>query len=201
MKEICLDLLVSLCNAKDYVRAFLVRGNATVSIDEYDPRIAKIAAAWQQRLGSIVSGLPILWVGSTALGIPGRPDIDLVVQCDASRIAEYVEPLTRLLDRPIARTRKYARWSRQEGDVTVDVLLADPETRLYRRMTESYRLMLANPDLLEEYREIKRRSHGLSQQWYEYRRNRFFNELFFKHGSGASLLRPTTGAASEPRRV
>jgi GrpB-like predicted nucleotidyltransferase (UPF0157 family) len=201
VKEICVDLLVSLCNAKDYVRAVLLQDDGIVAIGEYDPRIAKIAAAWQQRLDSIVSGLPIHWVGSTALGIPGLPDVDLVVECDASRIAEFVEPLSRLLDRPIGRTRRYARWSRQEGDVTVDVLLADPETRLYRRVTESYRLMLAKPELLEEYKDIKRQSQGLSRRWYEYRRNRFFNKLFFKHGSGASLLRVTADAASQPHRI
>jgi hypothetical protein len=201
MKEIYLDLLVSLCNAKDYVRGFLRRESGAIAIDEYDPRIGEIAVAWERRVAAIVTGLPILWVGSSALKIPGRPDIDLVVECDASRIDAYVASLSELLGRSIERTRKYVRWSKREREVTVDVLLVDPAARLYRRMTESYRLLLTNPALLEEYKEIKRGSHGLSHRQYEYRRDRFFNKLFFKYGSGANLFGVTTDGADEPHRA
>ncbi len=125
-------------------------------------------------ISKIAPELTVLFMGATALGIPGKNDIDIDILCDVKDIRKYAEKLRTVLGPARELTDSIAAWTFMKNGYEVDAILSDPRTSHVPEQKKVFDILRQNKKLLEEYKQLKEECDGKSYLEYEEKKNEFF---------------------------
>ena len=115
-------------------------------------------------------------MGSVALGLPGKNDIDLDILCETKHLAMYTERLSSVLGKPKKQENTSTAWEFELDGFAIDAILSDPSVSHVPKQRAVFEKLKSSADLLEEYRQLKLACNGLAYSEYESRKKAFFND-------------------------
>lgn len=142
----------------------------------WTPKIREVAQSLINEIHATNPELEILFMGAAALGLPGKNDIDLDILCRQDDVKDYAQKLLPALGLPKEADDNLTVWDFKYQGFDIDAILSDPSTSHVPEQRRVFEKLKANPDLLNEYRELKIACDGLSCATYEERKKVFFIE-------------------------
>lgn len=145
-------------------------------VQPWTPKIQEVAQSLINEIHVTNPELEILFMGAAALGLPGKNDIDLDILCRQDDVKDYTHKLLPTLGLPKEADDNLAMWDFKYQGFDIDAILSDPSTSHVPEQRRVFEKLKADPDLLNEYRELKIACDGLSYATYEERKKVFFIE-------------------------
>ncbi|HET9411559.1 MAG TPA: hypothetical protein VFO38_01805 [Candidatus Saccharimonadales bacterium] len=145
-------------------------------LQPWTPKIREAAHSLINKIHTAAPELEILFMGAAALGLPGKNDIDLDILCHKDDISSYTKKLLPILGVAKEANDNLAVWNFKYQGFDIDAILSDPTTSHVPKQQRVFEKLRANPNLLNEYRELKVACNGLSYATYEKRKKLFFTE-------------------------
>jgi GrpB-like predicted nucleotidyltransferase (UPF0157 family) len=140
----------------------------------WTPQIQETAKNLIDEIHVIAPELEVLFMGAAALGLPGKNDIDLDILCSHDDIADYTRKLLPILGMPKDADDNLVVWDFKYQGFDIDAILSDPSTSHVPVQRKVFEKLKADPNLLEEYRQLKIACDGLPYATYESRKKIFF---------------------------
>lgn len=162
---------------KDFVYAFTYLDRKKVAIEPYDPELKVQADKLIAKIHAASPETAVYWMGSAALQICGKKDIDLFVTCPGRELKRRMTELTEVLGHPNKIKPKFVEWHWNQDDCEVDVVAIDPDTSRFREQKHIFESLKNNPGLLQEYVNLKTDLNGRSVREYNLERMSFFNRI------------------------
>jgi len=129
-----------------------------------------------EEIRAVAPGLPILFLGAAALGIPGQVDIDVYVLSPPADWANRATKLERVLG-PAIRQGTSIRWEGTRDGYRVDLYLSDPAAPSFQEQVTIFEILRQNPTLRDEYARLKQEARGRSFREYQRRKYEFYNRV------------------------
>lgn len=206
LKRITRDLMLFIQKPRDYIYSFRLSNDIFVQMYPFDPKVQKQGRRLAAMIQKKFPETKVHFFGSAALGIDGRNDIDLMIDCDGARIGEYLPYLCSVFGVPIRQKPLEVKWSSVKHGVVIDVMLVDVNHVVRNTLLSTYSALSKNSHLVGEYDRLKKESIGTSLREYQRRRMAFFNSIDraqFLHNvilafrSLVTWSRPTSNTAPE----
>ena len=150
----------------------------TVKIVPFDPNVLNIADEVINKINNAIPKARIIYLGSSKLGIAGENDIDLGVL-----VGDQFENSVLIIKHLFGDTtkiepeKKMARWEFIYKDFLIDIYLTSSLTPEIQMQMNTQILLESNPNLKNEYEQLKIKSDGLSQREYTKKKLEFFNKI------------------------
>jgi len=165
---------------KDFLFSVLFTPFDPIAIEPYNPQAARAGRRLQARLKKI-TGLPVHFFGSVALGIPGRGDLDISVVCPSGRFAQIESLLTGFFGPPAHTQPQLTKWEITYSRLPVDLNLVEAKSREFKGQLEIFSLLRTHPHILKQYAALKYTFNHLTHWEYEIRRKDFFNRILGRY--------------------
>jgi len=146
----------------------------TYAVKKWVPELVFVAQSVIDDVHKVAPELEVLFMGAAALGLPGKNDLDLDILCSQKDVKEYTDKLAGVLGEPRERTDKLSAWTFYRGGFEIDILISDPAISHVPEQKHVFDTLKNNPELLEEYRQLKLSCNGLPYKEYEERKKEFF---------------------------
>lgn len=95
-------------------------------LQPWSPKLTVLAQEITTSIKTVTPELEVLFMGSAALGLPGKNDIDLDILCEAKDVQKYAEKLIPILGKPKELTNTIAVWDFMKDGYEIDCILSDP---------------------------------------------------------------------------
>jgi len=154
-------------------------------LQPWTPKVRIVADSLIGKIHDVAPELEVLFMGAAALGLPGKNDIDLDILCDIAVVKVYTEKLIPILGRVKAATDKLSVWEFTMNGFEIDAILSDPKISHVPLQRKRFEILRDSPELLDEYRKLKKGCDGLPYADYEKRKIAFLEERVFS----SALLR------------
>lgn len=118
-------------------------------------------------------------MGAAALELPGKNDIDLDILCDKTDIRAYTKKLVEVLGEPKEAKDNLTAWEFMLDGFEIDAILSDPKISHVPLQRIRFETLKTNPELLNEYKELKEACDGLPYKEYEKRKIAFLEKKVF----------------------
>jgi hypothetical protein len=171
------EMLLFLQTPREYIYIFTYPTDKTVKIEDYNPHITQVGIKLIKKIQKELPNLKIRFIGSAALRIPGQNDIDLFVESPSKDLGKYSRPLFSILGKPTKKRRKFIEWHVKHDGCTVELVVADPLSNIFKNSVTTFQLLKDNKKLLREYEHLKFDSDGSSVREYNKRKLVFFNKI------------------------
>ena len=148
--------------------------NAKANIAPWDPKAAKFAKNLIKKIEKD-SGLEVFWVGSLALGILGKNDIDLYIFAEPEDFEKHLPKLAQSLGKPTHKLQERILWRIIKDGYKIDASLLSKNSLDVKNDIFFTRSLENNPALLNEYVSLK--IPGLSAREYYRLKNEFYNRI------------------------
>lgn len=148
-----------------------------VWVEPWSATTSQIAGEIMQKARQAVPNLEILFMGASALKIPGQNDIDIYMISPAQAFERYMPKLKDIFGRPAKVSSTSIKWEMRVEGYDIELYLTDPSTSQMQQQIRIYELLRDNSELLEEYRQIKESANGLSMREYQRRKYEFYNKI------------------------
>lgn len=152
----------------------------SVNVYPWDPNTEIIAEKIMQKAKQAATNLEVLFMGASALKIPGQNDIDIYMLCSSQDFDEHLLKLKEVFGEPIKTSPTSIKWEMDIEGFSVELYLTDPGTPQMHEQIRVYELLKDNPRLLEEYKQIKESANGMSMREYQRRKYEFYNRILDK---------------------
>jgi GrpB-like predicted nucleotidyltransferase (UPF0157 family) len=131
------------------------------------------------KIHDVAPELEVLFMGAGALKLPGKNDIDLDILCDVHDLKRYVHVLMPVLGAPQKLNGDMAVWDYEYKGFEIDAILSDPNAPGSHVPTQKKRFerLKANPELREQYRQLKIECNELPYEQYETKKKAFLEEV------------------------
>lgn len=147
-----------------------------VPFDPWDPKTKIVAANMLANLEQILSGLEVelLHMGSTALGIAGKNEVEVYVYPAQGLWETVTQTLTNTYGEPGHRDKDFIRYDTTMDGYPIELI----QVRGYSGKVNKavFRYLAAHPDLCEEYVAIKKQ-YRFSKREYMIHKEQFFQKL------------------------
>lgn len=164
-------------NPKDYIYSFSASSKIRVNIEAFDEKTSITALNLVKKLEQVTRELNIYYIGSSALGMPGKNDIDLYIACRADKFENYLPKIEKILGKAIKIRPKFIQWVGEINGHDVETTLIDPETGRFKEQIKIFNLLRDNMKLRQEYLDMKTNSNGVNQREYDRRKVEFFSRM------------------------
>lgn len=141
--------------------------------EEWSPKLESVAQSIIDGVHSVAPELEVLFMGAAALRLPGKNDLDLDVLCSKEDIRKYTEKLMKVLGEP-KKTETTTSWDFEKEGFEIDIILSDPSISHVPEQKHIFDTLKSNPELLEEYRQLKISCDGLPYEEYNERKKEFY---------------------------
>lgn len=153
--------------------------DSKIKIIPFDPscheKFEKVKAVIQSKLGEATK---VEHRGATNLGISGQDEIDIYIPVSPNLFDNYITPLTKLFGEPRSHYRlERARFVTSEGGKHIDVFLINEECTGWLDSVKFENYLMAHPESLDEYRQLKESGDGLSTREYYRKKIEFINNV------------------------
>ncbi|MEO5950694.1 MAG: hypothetical protein ABIQ04_04565 [Candidatus Saccharimonadales bacterium] len=148
-------------------------------VKPWSPDVIKVAEGLIHKIHQFTPGLKVLFMGSAALGLPGKNDIDLDVLCKWKDLVMYTEKLSVVLGAPKEIHKNLVAWEYMLDGFEIDVILSDPLFSHVPEQQKTFETLRDSPHLLTEYRLLKESCDGLPYKEYEKRKKDFLNSSVY----------------------
>lgn len=145
-------------------------------LQPWTPAIQETADDLISRIHAKVPELEVLFMGSAALELPGKNDIDLDILCDQTELKSYAEALHPILGAPKDVDDTLVIWEFTLNGFEIDAILSDPKTSHVPLQRKRFEILKASPQLQKEYAKLKEDCDGLPYTEYEKRKITFLEE-------------------------
>jgi tRNA A-37 threonylcarbamoyl transferase component Bud32 len=158
---------------------YLLENSSTekVIITPFNPDGRRLADEYLAEIGRALPDHRAHLIGSVGLGIAGRRDIDIFIECFPDSFELAGERLQSLLGLPDSRKAQYWEWKKEKEGWEVDILLIDPQSEKFKYQTGVVWRMQRDPLLLSEYERLKYSLNGKSERDYEREKQKFFMKI------------------------
>lgn len=155
---------------------YLLENSSTekVVISPFDPEGKRLADKFIKEISHALPDHSTHLIGSVGLGIAGRRDIDIFIECPPHSFTLATEKLQPLFGEPDTRKAQYREWRKEQEGWEVDILLIDPQSEKFKYQTGVVWRMQRDPVLLREYEQLKYSLNGKSERDYEREKQKFF---------------------------
>jgi len=175
MKKRYFKLLIT--NPRDFIYSVLCSSDKKTKLFEFNPKSLTIAQEIIKKIKSKINDSIITLVGSAGLQIPGRKEIDIVVETRKSSLKKNIKILTEIFGAPAKTRRTFAEWNFKYKGYYVELTLAVFFCKISGRMLYGYRLLKQNPKLRQKYIELKRKNKNAPEREYNIIRTEFFDNI------------------------
>ena len=156
-----------------------------VRIVPYDPASLALYEAYSERLRDLIGTDACIELrGSTALGLPGKGELDINIIADgAEAFGQVREILIEAYGPPGSDEADFLRFNDRAGDTEIEILVKvrDSEGERAERAFMDY--LKAHPEACGRYVEIKRK-YAFSRREYYRQKDRFYREILAAASSG-----------------
>lgn len=153
-----------------------------VKITPYNPEVKKVFEKQKKELLEILGhNTEVLHIGATALGISGQGEIDLAIPTSLNHFVKLIEKLKRVYGKPRSFSPdKRARFNYKQDNIDIEIIVVNKDSEGWKRNLAIDKYFKAHPEVLEAYKELKERSHGISIKRYYQRKIEFINSILEK---------------------
>ncbi len=149
----------------------------TVEVFPFDPRSREIADILIGELAALVPDHPIHLLGSVGMGIAGRKDIDIFIECPPAEFAACANRLAERFGAPFMERADFIEWKLVRGGYEADILVIDPTSLKFQLQAYVVWTIQHDPVLLKRYEELKLSFQGAPIRAYEAAKKDFFDEV------------------------
>ncbi len=142
----------------------------------YDPAVRVVAEKIKVK-AQRATGLEVLFMGASALGIFGQNDIDLYVLCEPTLFEEMKSKMILAFGQPVSTSPGSIKWAFIQAGFDVELYLTNPHSAPMRRQIKVFSIIKNAPSLQKEYESIKLGSVGVTFREYQRRKYEFYNKI------------------------
>ena len=162
-------------NQEKYVQT--IPENSIAEVKPWDPRAAGVAKKIIEDIKITAPSLEVFWSGALALGISGQNDIDLSLLSDEPDFKIYLSKLLPILGQPQKQSETNILWRIVKDGYKLDAYLSHKNSGDIKSHKRLFRLLKNDPDLLQEYKNLKEAANGLPFREYMRRKYEFYNRV------------------------
>ena len=155
-----------------------------INIYPFDPvKVEQISDSVLDRIRSSISEIwRVEFYGSSALGISGQKDIEVMILCPADLFPEYLPALIKEFgnSKPWTKGATSIGWEWEEDGYNVELYLADPDSKSTKEQLKVIEILKENRELLDEYENLKSSFDGKSYRDYQKAKYKFYNRILVK---------------------
>jgi hypothetical protein len=161
----------------EYLYSFTYSKKKTVRIQPFSKEVKKTGNVIRSKIQQTFPELNVHLIGSAELGIAGQRDVDLLIECPWKEFSKYKKSLELFFGPADKVRKKFIEWHFLKNNCSVEILLVDPTSRVFRGPVNTFAVLKSNPKYIEKYEEIKKVSNGSTIREYKRRRLAFFNAI------------------------
>lgn len=188
MKSFLIDFIVVVANLKDWLFTLFDPDGKLVNMLPFDKKLTSVGQKWVKKIKKVTPTSTVTFTGSASLELPGHQDIDIIIGTEKKYFYNHSKPVKNLLGTPYKKDLFYLEWRIKDKDVNVDVLMTDPENRMYLRIMDAHTVLRKYKHLYQEYKNLKQTMNGAYYKQFELKRAFLFNKIFYKYGHGLDFL-------------
>jgi GrpB-like predicted nucleotidyltransferase (UPF0157 family) len=156
-----------------------------IRIIPFDPtceeKFSRVKSLIQNILGP---DQPVHHLGASSLGISGQDEIDVYIPVPPIRFDAAIVFITNLFGKPKSNyPLKRARFATTVDTKHIDVFVINQDDAGWKDGLKFHSYLLSNPWALDEYRQLKEKSAGLSTREYYRKKIKFINQIISKISS------------------
>lgn len=130
------------------------------------------------QIRAVAPHLEVLYMGASALGLPGDNDIDLDVLCDKNDLDFNTILLSKVLGTPKEIIRDdITKWEFAYRGLVVDCILSDPKYSHVSRQKKIFEILQSSPEVREAYIRIKQECDRKPYSVYKEKKAKFFDKI------------------------
>lgn len=161
----------------NFLYSFTLSKEQKVFIHKYNPESRIVARRYMKKIQSVAPGLKIHFIGSASLEIDGLADIDLLIECSASKLEYYTKRLAKVIGQPNKKRSEFSEWEFTKKGFDIEISLMDPQNDKFLERINGYQKLKNDRELLSEYEILKRSLNGKSLRSYTRKRMIFFKDI------------------------
>jgi GrpB-like predicted nucleotidyltransferase (UPF0157 family) len=152
------------------------------SVTPYDPKVKEVFLKVQQELQEVLGpSVSIQLRGSSALGIGGKGELDVYIPVDSEVFAQTLKALTQKYGTPGSHyPLERARFNLKRDGALIELFLINNQAEGWINLNMFEEYLLAHPDELRKYEQLKESLEGKSTQEYYTVKLEFFNQILEK---------------------
>ncbi len=163
---------------KQEIYILMYSSTKKIKIEPFDPKGLEMTDLVIKDIRSVMSEqFPIHLLGSVSMGIAGRRDIDIFIECRATDFSSHIEDISSLFGKPVRKKRDYIEWQTKRDGWEIDILLIDPTTEKFKDQSSVVWAIQNDEKLKQEYEQLKLECNGKSFREYERRKHEFLEGL------------------------
>lgn len=153
-----------------------------VTIIPYNPKAKEVFEKQKKEILSILGkDVGVLHLGATGLGISGQGEIDLVIPTSLDNFDRFIGKLKKVYGEPKSFSpNNRVRFNRKVDDIDVEIVIVNQESEGWKRNIAFNNFLKNHPEILEEYKNLKKSSNGQSLRVYYQRKMEFINNILEK---------------------
>lgn len=188
MKSLLIDIIVVMANIKDFLFTLFDPNGKLVSMLPFDKKLTAVGQKWVKKIKKISPASTVTFTGSASLELPGHQDIDILIGTEKNHFNSQSKTVKKMLGTPYKKDKFYMEWRIKDKDVNVDILMTDPQNRMYLRIMDAHTVLRKYKHLYKEYKNLKQIMNGTYYKQFELKRAFLFNKIFYKYGHGLDFL-------------
>lgn len=146
-------------------------------IKAFDPKVNASVSAITEQISQAAPGLPVLFMGASALGIAGQNDIDLNILSSPPEYAKYLPAFSATFGPPAKQNPNLVKWEFLHDGFDVELYLTDRDSAALAEQVRTFELLRDDPKLRKDYERLKLACDGLPFREYMRCKYEFFNEI------------------------
>lgn len=148
-----------------------------VIIKPYSSALEEIAYEIIDSIKEEYPNLEIFHMGASALKISGQGDIDIYCLTASINFHKYLPYLKELFGEPKYEREHSVGWELEREGYPIELYLTDPDSEAMQRQITIFEKLKNNPDLLEEYKNLKESMNGKSFREYQRQKYEFYHKV------------------------
>jgi len=161
---------------KNYLYSFTIPKDEKVKLESYNPKAAEIANQIINIVQNIDKTLITHFIGSASLGIRGQNDIDIFVESPTNLFEKYIPLFDKDFSSPQKIKTEFILWNFNQCGYDIELVLIDPKSHKFIDQMKGYNAIKNDPNLRQEYINLKNSLANSSLQEYTQKKMEFFNK-------------------------
>jgi len=151
-----------------------------VAIKPFSNKATQIANEIIGKVKEVDSGLEVIHMGASGLGISGQGDLDVYILVNPVRFNDYLPKLIKIFGEPKSKKFDSIAWEMKQDDYEIELYLTDPNSEPMKKQIKIFETLKNNPELLSKYEKLKEEMNGKSFRNYQEEKYKFYHKILEK---------------------